>query len=72
MTMSGGKSPEILRAMEALANYSIDGRQCAWCGSDRIGPEDFKDDLSRREFQISKMCQGCQDETFVEEDDDDI
>jgi len=37
---------------------------CVTCGSCKIKPEDFKDDLSRREFDISKMCQECQDGVF--------
>lgn len=37
---------------------------CATCGSDKIKPSDFKDDLSRREFKISALCQKCQDSVF--------
>jgi len=34
---------------------------CVICG----GPADaFKDEISRREYSISRMCQKCQDETF--------
>ena len=30
------------------------------------GPaEVFKDALSKREFEISRMCQGCQDKVFT-------
>jgi hypothetical protein len=36
---------------------------CPSCGK-FINPSDFKDDLSRREFRLSGMCQKCQDETF--------
>ncbi len=41
---------------------------CPTCGAE-IGP--FRDELSRREFAISGMCQECQDKVFcdVEEDD---
>lgn len=35
--------------------------KCPFCG--RI-PGDFKDVLSKREFEISGLCQQCQDETF--------
>jgi hypothetical protein len=34
---------------------------CTWCGKVIPG---FRDRLSVREFQISGMCQKCQDETF--------
>ena len=44
--------------------HSRDGEQCATCGSKKIKPEDFKDDISRKEFKISLMCQVCQDKTF--------
>lgn len=39
----------------------IDAGQCPTCG-EAVGT--FKDELSRREFGISGMCQKCQDETF--------
>lgn len=35
--------------------------RCPFCG--RI-PGDFKDALSKREFEISGLCQQCQDDTF--------
>jgi len=31
------------------------------CGSTKLAPSDFKSDLSRKEFQISGLCQKCQD-----------
>lgn len=37
-------------------------RTCMVCGQDAI---DFRDDNSFREFEISGMCQSCQDLTFV-------
>jgi len=61
------KAPVILAAMQSLANYDITGAECAWCG-DRVADDMFKDDLSRAEFEISHMCQKCQDETFIEEE----
>jgi|SaaInlStandDraft_2_1057019.scaffolds.fasta_scaffold638762_1 hypothetical protein len=36
---------------------------CPFC-SDAVKDEDFKDALSRKEFNISGMCQGCQDIFF--------
>lgn len=38
--------------------------ECLVCGSKKVKPEDFKDDLCRREFEITNMCQRCQDEIF--------
>lgn len=42
--------------------------QCAICGSDKVTPECFRDEISRKEFEISRMCQQCQDGVFPPED----
>ena len=40
--------------------------RCTFCK----GPAtEFKDELSRKEYTISGLCQKCQDATFVESDD---
>jgi RNA polymerase-binding transcription factor DksA len=44
---------------EAIKN--IDNGKCPTCGGP-IG--EFKDELSRKEFKISGMCQKCQDKIF--------
>ncbi len=36
---------------------------CAWCGR---GIEGFRDEISRREYAISGMCQPCQDVAFAD------
>lgn len=36
---------------------------CPFCNKP-IKREDFKDELSRKEFKISGLCQKCQDATF--------
>ena len=36
---------------------------CPFCGRP-VFVEDFKDDLSLKEFEISGLCQKCQDEVF--------
>jgi hypothetical protein len=36
---------------------------CPFCGLP-VRVEDFRNELSRREAQISGMCQKCQDEVF--------
>ena len=71
MNNTSKKSPAILAAMTELANHPEAipfGGCCAWCGTKRVSPQDFKDDLSRKEFLISFMCQTCQDKTFEEEE----
>ena len=37
---------------------------CLTCGSDKVGQHDFRDSLSIKEFEISHMCQECQDSLF--------
>lgn len=37
---------------------------CVTCGSTDVRHEHFRDDLSRKEFGISRMCQKCQDSIF--------
>jgi len=41
----------------------IKNKKCPLCNKD-INMEDFKDELSKKEFSISGMCQSCQDKTF--------
>ena len=36
---------------------------CVFCGKE-IKMEDFKDQLSIKEYSISGLCQKCQDDTF--------
>ena len=43
----------------------VEGGECPMCRKP-ISPNEFRDDLSRKEFRISGMCQTCQDETFDE------
>ena len=40
---------------------SIDKKVCVYCGQEIKG---FKDALSEKEYQISGLCQRCQDEVF--------
>lgn len=62
------KSPEMEKFLNQFAK-SIFGRGrdegvCVTCGSGKVGHEDFRDAISRREWEISKMCQKCQDGVF--------
>ena len=68
-----GKTPEMEAALENMARKMY-GRSrkdpaCVTCGSIKVKREDFRDELSWREFLISHMCQECQDKTFGEESD---
>ena len=42
--------------------------KCPFCGKIIDVDNEFKDDLSRREYEISGMCQSCQDEFFKGDD----
>ena len=41
----------------------IKENKCAFCNKGIIESE-FKDELSKKEYSISGLCQGCQDKTF--------
>lgn len=43
---------------------NVDKGLCSMCGSSKVKYNDFKDSLSWKEFQISGMCQKCQDDFF--------
>lgn len=62
------KTPEMEGALEAVSQQLF-GRSrkspaCVCCGSVQVAPSDFRDDASRREFEISHLCQKCQDNVF--------
>ena len=42
---------------------SIKNDICVPCGA-KAPPESFRDDLSRKEYTISGLCQACQDSVF--------
>ena len=39
------------------------GNQCVCCGKSAT---EFRDEISKREYQISSLCQHCQDEVFAQ------
>ena len=38
--------------------------RCPFCKTDIHPNKDFRDELSRREYKISGLCQKCQDEMY--------
>lgn len=42
---------------------AVENKKCPFCGCDPI-EKGFRDELSKREFEISGLCQDCQDDTF--------
>lgn len=37
---------------------------CPFCGKEIVPENEFKDGLSLREYEISGLCQSCQDDFF--------
>lgn len=61
------KSPEIDNAIKQIfgidRKHSIMTKMCVFCGKPAL-EADFRDEISKREFSISGICQACQDQTF--------
>jgi hypothetical protein len=70
------KTPEMEELLDRVGKILF-GRSrkdpiCVACGSTKVRSEDFRDTLSRREFELSHFCQECQDKTFgVNEEEED-
>lgn len=61
------KSPEFIKALHDLFPELVDNvnkGNCPFCGTVVDPIRDFRDDLSRKEYTISGLCQKCQDEVF--------
>jgi len=48
-------------------NETVANNKCSWCTTYPMSK--FRDELSVKEYQISALCQECQDQTFQEEED---
>ena len=65
------RSPEIKKVLDNITKNCFGKTKtdaeaegvCVFCHKP-INMEDFKDDLSRKEYEISGICQKCQDDTF--------
>lgn len=58
------KTPEMKAAIEAVfpgTQKAISESKCPCCHKSIDANRDFRDNLSRREYLISGMCQNCQD-----------
>ena len=49
---------------------TISGGTCVACDAEGIIASSFSDDLSRKEYSISGMCQSCQDDLFGDGDEE--
>jgi hypothetical protein len=56
-------SKPVFQLFPQAANSIING-ECVPCGSTQIRDCDFRDDISKKEYSISGMCQSCQDQVF--------
>ena len=57
-----------INPLRKAVNKVISSGRCAWCSSSKANvQEGFKDDLSRKEYQLSAFCQKCQDDVFTED-----
>ena len=54
--------------LRRAVNEVISSGHCSWCGAGETKvQEGLIDELSRKEYQISALCQKCQDEVFGKE-----
>ena len=49
---------------------AVEAKKCPFCAKP-INDSDFKNDVSRREYEISGICQKCQDKTFGKDKEED-
>ena len=64
------KAPEIesfLKSMGMDRQAAASTSTCVWCNEPVTG---FRDALSRKEYGISGLCQGCQDLVFCSYEDE--
>ncbi len=67
MSKPAPKAPEIERLLEGFSGRTtaIEADRCVavpiGCGMAAV---DFKDDLSKKEYTLSGLCQTCQDSLF--------
>lgn len=64
LTPYKNKSPMIKALLKSLAGFDAEAGLCSMCGKVTGDTQDFRDSLSRTEYEISGMCQSCQDEVF--------
>lgn len=74
MGQATSKNPAIDRMLRSVFGIdrvgSISRNVCAICGKPVTGSWCFRDEFSAHEYNISGMCQACQDKNFGFSDDD--
>lgn len=63
MSLDDFKEELALQLFGRSASLAMAGQSCVACGG---RADKFRDELSRREYKISGLCQKCQDDVFVE------
>jgi len=58
------KLSPIAKKMFPIAQDRINAGKCPLCKAEINGVDNFKDGASIREYEISGLCQECQDKTF--------
>jgi hypothetical protein len=69
MAVPAPKTVRIERLLNATGSRRLEAIKNDRCVSCAGPASSFSDDLSRREYQISGMCQACQDQFFVDDED---
>jgi len=61
------KKPDLNKPAFQIYPTALMRIQAGWCAtcSGIIREEDFRDELSKKEYSISGMCQSCQDQIFT-------
>ena len=54
-----------LKQVFKIRDRSIEKQICSWCEGNA---HNFKDKLSEEEYLIGGLCQQCQDQVFIEEE----
>ena len=54
----------IVRKMFPDAQKRIDAKECTSCSAKINGVNDFRDEVSIKEYAISGLCMNCQDAVF--------
>ena len=58
---------DIMRSIFTEYVERFENKECPLC-SKPIDPKEFKNKLSKRDFEITGLCQNCQDEIYVEDE----
>ena len=61
-------SKETITPLKRAVNEVISSGKCAWCGASKYKVQNsLTDELSRKEYQISALCNPCQNDAFDDE-----